>query len=70
MHLRRNLPYSSTTYAGDGFALVGDASAFLDPLYSQAIEIVGDTTLGVKMFMPVDPDRILSFGGALDCVDC
>jgi outer membrane protein OmpA-like peptidoglycan-associated protein len=31
-----------------------------------AIEIVGDTTLGVKLFTPPGPNSILSFGGALD----
>lgn len=35
---RKNLPYSSTTYAGDGFALVGDAGAFLDPFYSPGMD--------------------------------
>jgi len=36
VHWRKNLPYYSTTFAGDGFALVGDAGAFLDPFYSPA----------------------------------
>jgi len=36
--LRKNLPYSSTTYAGDGFVLVGDAGAFLDPFYSPGMD--------------------------------
>ncbi len=31
-----------------------------------SIEIVGDTTLGLKAFMPAKPDRILSFGGGAD----
>lgn len=38
VHWRKNLPYSSTTYAGDGFALVGDAGAFLDPFYSPGMD--------------------------------
>lgn len=38
MHWRRQLPYSSTLYAGDGFALVGDAGAFLDPFYSPGMD--------------------------------
>jgi hypothetical protein len=37
-HWRKNLPYSSTTVAGDGFALVGDAAAFLDPFYSPGMD--------------------------------
>lgn len=43
-HFRRNLPYSSTTYAGDGFSLVGDAGAFIDPLYSPGIDWIAYTT--------------------------
>lgn len=38
VHFRRNLSYHSTVYAGDGFALVGDAAAFLDPLYSPGMD--------------------------------
>jgi hypothetical protein len=38
VHVRRQLPYSTTTFAGDGFALVGDAAAFLDPLYSPGMD--------------------------------
>lgn len=37
-HFRRNLPYYSTTFAGDGFTLVGDAAAFLDPFYSPGMD--------------------------------
>ena len=38
VHWRKQLPYSSTLYAGDGFALVGDAGAFLDPFYSPGMD--------------------------------
>lgn len=38
VHLRRNLAYSSTTFAGDGFVLVGDAAAFMDPFYSPGMD--------------------------------
>jgi flavin-dependent dehydrogenase len=38
VHWRQHLPYSSTTYAGDGFALVGDAGAFMDPFYSPGMD--------------------------------
>jgi flavin-dependent dehydrogenase len=41
---RRNLAYRSTTFAGDGFALVGDASAFLDPFYSPGMDWIAFTT--------------------------
>lgn len=38
VHYRKHLSYSSAVYAGDGFALVGDAGAFLDPLYSPGMD--------------------------------
>lgn len=44
VHWRRNLPYSSTTVAGDGFVLVGDAAGFLDPFYSPGLDWLGFTT--------------------------
>jgi len=40
---RRNLPYYSTTYCGDGFVLVGDAAAFLDPFYSPGMDWISYT---------------------------
>ncbi len=43
VHFRRNLPYHSTVYAGDGFALVGDAAAFLDPFYSPGMDWIAFT---------------------------
>ncbi len=42
-HWRRNLPYCTTTFAGDGFAIVGDAAAFLDPLYSPGMDWIAFT---------------------------
>jgi flavin-dependent dehydrogenase len=42
-HWRRHLPYCTTTFAGDGFALVGDAAAFLDPLYSPGMDVISFT---------------------------
>ena len=44
VHWRKQLPYSSTTMAGDGFALVGDAAGFLDPFYSPGMDWVAYTT--------------------------
>jgi flavin-dependent dehydrogenase len=41
---RKNLAYFSTTFAGDGFALVGDAAAFMDPFYSPGMDWIGFTT--------------------------
>ena len=34
--------------------------------FSRNIQVVGNTTLGVKIFTPTAPDRIFSFGGAVD----
>ncbi len=44
MHWRKNLSYHSSTYAGDGFALVGDAAAFLDPFYSPGMDWIAFTS--------------------------
>ena len=44
VHLRRNLPYVSTTFAGDGFVLVGDAAGFLDPFYSPGMDWISFTS--------------------------
>lgn len=46
VHLRRNLAYSVTTTAGDGFVLVGDAAGFLDPFYSPGLDWLAFTTAG------------------------
>jgi flavin-dependent dehydrogenase len=43
VHWRKNLPYFSTTFAGDGFALVGDAAGFIDPFYSPGLDWVSFT---------------------------
>lgn len=43
VHWRKNLPYCSTTFSGDGFALVGDAAAFLDPFYSPGMDWISFT---------------------------
>ncbi len=42
-HWRSDLPYTSTRFAGDGFALVGDAAAFIDPFYSPGMDGVAYT---------------------------
>ena len=46
MHWRKNLAYYSTTFAGDGFVLVGDAAAFMDPFYSPGMDWISFTTSG------------------------
>ena len=44
VHWRKNLPYYSTTHAGDGFILVGDAAAFIDPFYSPGMDWLSITS--------------------------
>lgn len=43
VHIRRNLAYRSTTFAGDGFVLVGDAAGFIDPFYSPGMDWISYT---------------------------
>jgi flavin-dependent dehydrogenase len=43
VHWRKNLPYYSTKFAGDGFVIVGDAGAFMDPFYSPGMDWVSFT---------------------------
>jgi flavin-dependent dehydrogenase len=45
VHWRKNLPYFSTTFAGDGFVLVGDAAGFLDPFYSPGMDWISFTVV-------------------------
>jgi flavin-dependent dehydrogenase len=44
VHWRRNLPYTSQEMFGDGFALVGDAAAFIDPFYSPGMDWIAFST--------------------------
>ncbi len=44
VHWRRGLAYYSTTFSGDGFVLVGDAAAFMDPFYSPGMDWISFTT--------------------------
>lgn len=46
VHWRKNLPYWSKVMAGDGFVLVGDAAAFLDPFYSPGMDWISYTVSG------------------------
>src|SRR5206468_3270035 len=43
VHWRKNLAYYSNTFAGDGFVLVGDAAAFMDPFYSPGMDWISFT---------------------------
>lgn len=44
VHAFSALPYSSTTVCGDGWAAVGDAAGFIDPLYSPGLDFCSYTT--------------------------
>jgi flavin-dependent dehydrogenase len=44
VHWRKNLPYFSMTFAGDGFVLVGDAAGFIDPFYSPGMDWISFMT--------------------------
>ncbi|MBV8101103.1 MAG: hypothetical protein JOZ31_18320 [Verrucomicrobia bacterium] len=46
VHWRKNLAYYSTTFAGDGFVLAGDAAAFMDPFYNPGMDWISFTTTG------------------------
>lgn len=52
--VRSNLAYSSTTYAGDGFALVGDAAAFMDPFYSPGMDWLSFTATAVSKLVAAE----------------
>ena len=47
VHARSNLAYYSEQSIGDGWAQVGDASGFLDPLYSQGFDFISYTCFSV-----------------------
>jgi flavin-dependent dehydrogenase len=52
VHWRGHLPFYTTTHAGDGFVLVGDAAGFLDPFYSPGMDWIAFTvTAGVEMIL-------------------
>lgn len=44
IHAYSALPYSSTQVCGDGWAVVGDAAGFIDPLYSPGLDFCSYTS--------------------------
>jgi hypothetical protein len=48
VHAFSNLSYSVTRTAGDGWALVGDAAGFIDPLYSPGLDFCAYTSYYVS----------------------
>jgi len=57
VHWRKNLPYCSTTFAGDGFAIVGDAGAFIDPFYSPGMDWVAFSSWSSAPRSPTSSSR-------------
>ena len=47
VHAFSALPYSNTQVCGDGWAMVGDAAGFIDPLYSPGLDFCSYTTYSV-----------------------
>lgn len=45
------LAYENTEVAGPGWACVGDAAGFMDPLYSHGIDFIGHTVMTTKAFI-------------------
>jgi flavin-dependent dehydrogenase len=50
-HYYNQLAYRSTEVMGDGWAAVGDAAGFMDPLYSHGIDFIGNTVFAVKTIL-------------------
>ncbi|MBV9008763.1 MAG: NAD(P)/FAD-dependent oxidoreductase [Verrucomicrobia bacterium] len=51
VHAFSALPYSSDRVCGDGWALVGDAAGFLDPLYSPGLDFCSFTSYFVAAML-------------------
>jgi flavin-dependent dehydrogenase len=61
VHWRKNLSYFSTTVAGDGFVLVGDAAGFLDPFYSPGMDWLSFTaSAGADLILDQQRDGLLA----------
>jgi flavin-dependent dehydrogenase len=54
VHWRKNLPYYTTTLAGDGFALIGDAAGFIDPFYSPGMDWISFTCATTSRLLLAD----------------
>ena len=50
-HYYNQLAYRSMEVMGDGWAAVGDAAGFMDPLYSHGIDFIGNTVFAVKTIL-------------------
>lgn len=59
------LPYYSEKAMGDGWALVGDASSFLDPLYSPGLDFCAFSVSGVEALI----SRALAGEDVVKCIE-
>ena len=50
-HYYSQLAYRSMDVMGDGWAAVGDAAGFMDPLYSHGIDFIGNTVWAVRAIL-------------------
>lgn len=64
-----HLPYYSTQYAGKGWALVGDAAAFIDPYYSMGLDHASFSIWRTAEMLEQDFKSLQSEGMAKDMVD-
>ncbi|MGZ5504427.1 MAG: NAD(P)/FAD-dependent oxidoreductase [Chthoniobacterales bacterium] len=58
VHAYSQMPYSSAQVCGDGWAVVGDAAGFIDPLYSPGLDFCSYTSFYVAEMLAAN------FGGA------
>jgi flavin-dependent dehydrogenase len=54
VHAFSALPYSNTQVCGDGWAMVGDAAGFIDPLYSPGLDFCSYTSYYVADMLAAD----------------
>jgi flavin-dependent dehydrogenase len=59
VHWRKNLAYCSRRFAGDGFVLVGDAAAFIDPFYSPGMDWISFTSTRAADLITADREGTL-----------
>jgi flavin-dependent dehydrogenase len=59
-HWRKNLAYYSTTFADDGFVLVGDAAAFMDPFYSPGMDWISFTSYSAADLITKQRNELLT----------
>jgi 2-polyprenyl-6-methoxyphenol hydroxylase-like FAD-dependent oxidoreductase len=65
VHLRRDLSYSTRTFATDGVVLVGDAAGFIDPFYSSGMDWITFTTAAAARLI-ADERRESGFDDAVN----